>query len=195
MTKSIANFISYALNPPFVLIFSTFLLIFRTNGNFISALVWAFYSFFFLLFLAAFLIYGVHKGFLTDLDVSKRKQRPLLFIVSLIISTVYLIGLYLLHAPQILVVFTYAIILCLILFSIINTFIKASLHVATVSAFLIALSLEYKGLYFILLLFIPLVAWARVKIKRHSVAEAIVGGILGSLLSLGMYLFVYAFNL
>jgi membrane-associated phospholipid phosphatase len=65
--------------------------------------------------------------------------------------------------------------------------IKASVHVAAISGLLTSLIIIYKGYYILLLLLIFIIGWSRVKIKRHSVPEVVIGGILGSLLSLIMY--------
>ena len=74
--------------------------------------------------------------------------------------------------------------------SLINLRLKVSIHVATVTALLFTLAIVYQGYYYVTLLLIPLVAWSRLRIKRHTLPETIVGACFGILLSLSLYLFV-----
>jgi membrane-associated phospholipid phosphatase len=186
----LARIISYVLNPLTVLVLVPFFLVYRTTHDLQSAILWTIYTFAFLLAITLFLFYGVKKKYFTDLDVSKREQRPLLFKACGILIVLYSVGLFLFKAPIILPATTFGIIFGILVISIVNRKIKASLHVATISACIFAIAIVYRGFNFFLLLLIPLVAWARVKTKRHTISETIVGGALGILLSLGMYLFI-----
>lgn len=71
--------------------------------------------------------------------------------------------------------------------SIVNTRIKASVHVAAVSALITGLALVYQGYYWLLYILIPVICWARVKIERHTVPEVIAGSFIGSILAVIMY--------
>lgn len=184
---ALAQVLSFLFNPVMLLVFVPLLLVYKTTGDVVMAMVWTGYTMIFLLAMTFFLIYGVHKKIFTDLDVSKRTQRPLLFGVSLVIALLYLGGLFLLNGPKILIIVVLGIIISVVVASFINTKIKVSIHVATVSALLFALAIIYQGYYFLTLLLIPIVAWSRVRIKRHTLPETIVGGIFGILLSSGMY--------
>ncbi|MGH7202865.1 MAG: hypothetical protein ACREHC_00290 [Candidatus Levyibacteriota bacterium] len=187
---ALAQIISFLFNPVMLLVFVPLLLVYKTSGNVVWALAWTGYTMIFLLAMTFFIIYGVHKKIFTDLDVSKRTQRPLLFGVSLVMALFYLGGLLFLNVPKILIVVSLGIIISVVLASFINTKLKMSIHVATVSALIFALAIIYQGYYFIALLLIPVVAWARVRIKRHTLPETIVGGIFGILLSCGMYILI-----
>lgn len=193
MKVAFARAISYIFNPIVLLLFAPFLLIYKTQNDFNAAVVWTLYTFVFLLILTAFLFICVKKRIFTDLDVSKREQRPLLFLATIILTLLYLFGLVIFHGPQVLMAVVLGVLLGILLVSIINTRIKASIHVATVAALIFAIAVVYGGYYLILLLFIPFIGWARVKVKRHTVPETVVGGILGSLLSLIMYFSVKFF--
>ncbi|HSX09129.1 MAG TPA: phosphatase PAP2 family protein [Candidatus Saccharimonadales bacterium] len=190
MKIAIAQIISFLFNPILLLVFVPLLLVYKSTGNIVSAFIWTVYTMIFLLALVFFIIYGVHKKIFTDMDVSKRTQRPLLFIVCLVMGLLYLWGLYFLNGPKILMVIVIGLMISVLLASLINLKIKASIHVATVSALLFALAIVYQGYYYIALLLIPTVAWSRLTIKRHTLPETIVGGCFGILLSLGVYLFV-----
>jgi hypothetical protein len=191
MITSVAQVISFLFNPVLLLVFLPLLLVYRTTGDVVLALAWTGYTLIFLLTMIFFVIYGVHKKIFTDLDVSKRTQRPLLFVVSIVMSLVYLWGLSFLDGPRILSIVAFGFIISILIISVINTKLKVSFHVATVSALLFTMAIVYQGFYYLTLLLIPLVGWARLRIKRHTLPETIVGGLFGILLSLGMYLFVH----
>jgi len=187
---SLAQVISFLFNPVMMLVFVPLIIVYRTTGDVILSLAWTGYTMIFLIAITFFVIYGVHKKIFTDLDVSKRTQRPLLFTVGLFMTLIYLWGLFFLNGPKILSVVTIVFICGVLLIALINTRLKVSFHVATVSALLFSMAIIYQGYYYLTLLLIPTVAWARLKINRHTLPETIVGGCFGILLSLSMYLLV-----
>jgi len=188
MMTSLAQIISFLFNPVMLLVFVPLILVYRTTGDVVLALAWTGYTMIFLLAITFFVIYGVHKKIFTDLDISKRTQRPLLFFVGLVMSLVYLWGLFFLNGPKILIFVTIGLIVGVLLLALINTRLKISFHVTTVSALLFAMAIIYQGYYYLMLLFIPTVAWARLKVNRHTLPETISGACFGILFSLCMYL-------
>jgi membrane-associated phospholipid phosphatase len=190
MRLRVARFISLVLNPLALIIFVPFFLLYKSTGDLYAAVNWTLYTLVFLLIIAIFILICVRKGIFTDYDVSKREQRPLLFFVAIILALLYLFGLYLFNAPTILFIVTYGIIIGIIAASIVNRWIKASMHVATISAMLSALAIVYGRFYYLLLLLIPIVAYIRVKAKRHTISETIAGAIFGCALSLLLSLMV-----
>jgi len=195
MFTSLAQVISFLFNPVMMLVFLPLLLVYRTTGDVVQAMVWTVYTMIFLIAISFFVVYGVHKKIFTDLDVSVRTQRPLLFIVGIFMTLVYLWGLFFLHGPKILMLVTEGFLFGVLLMSIINTRLKISFHVSTVSSLLFTMAIVYQGYYYLTLLLIPLVAWARLKIKRHTLPETLAGACFGILLSLGMYLLFHHYVL
>lgn len=193
MKLALARFISFVLNPLFIIVVVPFFLIYRTTGDLFSAFNWTMYTILFLLIMGGFILYKVRQGTFTDYDVSKREQRPLLFLVSGVLAIVYLIGLSLLKAPSILYAVTFGVIIAVALASIINNWIKVSMHVSTITALLVSLSLIYGGFYYFLLFGIPLMGYIRVRAKRHTVPETVAGAIFGMSLSIVMYLVITSF--
>ena len=106
MRTALAQIISFFFNPVMLLVFVPLFLVYKTSGDVISALAWTGYTMIFLIAMTFFVIYGVHKKFFTDLDVSRRTQRPLLFLAGIFMSLVYLWGLFFLNGPRILIVVT-----------------------------------------------------------------------------------------
>lgn len=190
---SFARFISFVFNPLIILILLPFFLVYKSTSEISSALVWTGYTGIFLSAIAVFIFLGVRRKVFSDWDVSVRAQRPLLFTFFIILGILYLLGLFLFQAPRILFIVTVSMLFGVLIVSAINMRIKASIHVATVAALILGAVLGFGGYYSFLLIFVPLVGWSRVKIKRHTVSETIVGGIVGSLLLLGIYGFFQAF--
>lgn len=184
----LARLISYIFNPVVLLFPAPFFLVYKTSQNSVYALEWTVFSWIFIFAVAAFVLYAVLRGIFTDFDVSKREQRPLLFLFTAIVAVLYMIGLFFLHGPKILYVAVLGILLGIFCISLINTRLKASIHLATISALITALSILYGGMYLVLLILIPLIVWARVTVKRHTIEEALVGMLAGGLLTFGLYI-------
>jgi hypothetical protein len=122
---------------------------------------------------------GNKKGTYTNFDVSNKVQRQswykyvlaLLFIVTL---TLFLTG----QSPNL--KFSVLLFFLLLLTSqIVNNFIKSSLHVSLniLIAFLIIQMNFTVGILFFL--FIPIIAWARLSSKMHTLKEIMVGASIG----------------
>jgi hypothetical protein len=188
MTTKLAKFISFISNPLFVLMPVPFFLVYKMTHAMNYSIRWELYSFAFILFIVGFIIYGVKKEIFTDLDVSKREQRPLLFSIALVLALIYIIGIYIFNGPFILLITIAGILIGIFIASIVNLKIKASIHVATVSAATMSAGIVYGGKYWLLLIIVPVIGWARVKIKRHTLPETIVGATLGGILSICMYI-------
>lgn len=185
--KSLARIISFITNPIFILFPIPYLLIFRFGYGHVLAIKWTLFSLIFLFLAGVFVIYEVKNKVFSDMDVSRREQRPLLFAVTTGITVIYMLSLSYFKAPFILFITVWGIMLGIVLATLINTRIKASLHVCSITA----VCLTIVRLYYLsplLLLIIPIVAWSRIKIKRHSVPEVIAGFILGVILTVFMYI-------
>lgn len=188
----IARIISLISNPVLILIFLPFFLVYKTTKDLNAAWNWTLYTLVFITIFVLFVLIGVKKKIFSDIDVSKREQRPALYFMGALLSVLYLYVLFLFQAPRILFITLFGIILGILITGLINIKIKASVHVAAISGLITSLSIIYKGYFLFLLILIFIIGWSRVKIKRHTVPEVIIGGILGSLLSLIMYFITIA---
>ncbi len=188
MSNFIARIISTVFNPFLILPPTLYLLIDRVAKNDIYAFKWAIFSFVFMSIVGIFVFFGVILGIFSDMDVSKREERPLLFAFMGIVAILYLISLFIFNAPKVLLVIVFAISLGLVLMSIVNSKIKASLHVATISSLISSIAIIYGGVFLLAFSIIPVIAWSRVKTKRHTLLEAVTGGILGIALTAIVYI-------
>lgn len=132
------------------------------------------------------MLFAVWRGIFSDLDVSKRQQRPLLFFVFFLLTVLYLTGLVYFDGPPVLFVAVGGILLSISCISLINRKIKASLHMATITAVLLTLGILY-NISLITLVLLPILAWSRIKVKRHTLQETIVGMLCGAFVTAVMY--------
>lgn len=187
MLKKIAQFISTVLNPITLLSPVAYFLVLRQTGNHELAFFWEIISLIFLLIVSVFILIGIEEKIFSDIDISKRKQRPLLFTFAMGLCAIYIVFLYFLKAPSILFITAFTIILGIIIFEAVNRVTKASIHVGTISAFTTSVSLVYGGLFYLTLFLIPLVAWSRIKTHNHTKKQTVIGGSLGILITLVVY--------
>lgn len=190
--KLLANLITLILHPLILALLAVFLIVLRETGNVDTAFLWTCISVFFAAVISAFVLFGIKKGFFTNIDVSVRKQRVILYPFAAAVMLIFVFVLLFFNGPKFLLVGLVAFIISLGILDVINRKIKASIHVATVSALAVGI-VEMFGLVAIPVLFaIPLVAWARVLEKKHTPKETIAGFLSGSILAIvGIFVVQY----
>jgi membrane-associated phospholipid phosphatase len=102
----------------------------------------------------------------------------------------YLIFLLIFHAPTILLVGTFSIIFGVIVLGIVNMFTKASGHLAVLSAFVTFLVLTEGWKFLPTFLLLPVMAWARIKTKNHTLLQTVLGTLVGVLTTIAIYVIV-----
>jgi hypothetical protein len=190
MSKKLAEIISFVLNPLIVLMPVPFFLVFEKSNNLMLSFQWAGISIFFIFLFFLLILIGIKFGVFSDLDISKREQRPTLFLVGMALTISYFIFLFLFHAPAVLFAGVAAIVLGTIVLGIVNMFTKASGHLAVFSAFLTFLVLAEGWEFLIGFLLLPVLAWARIKTKNHTVLQTILGTVVGTSTILIIYAIV-----
>jgi len=188
MLRNLARFISFFLSPLILFLPTPFILVLKETGNISYSLKWTFFSYIFLFSVILFVLLGMLIGFFSDYDVSKKGERPKLFAFSGIVTFLYLGSLILLSGPKILYLVVFGIILGVFIVSLVNNWIKASIHTATVSAFTLSLVILFGYMFIPVLLLIPAMAWARIKLKKHTQPETLTGGFLGIVLTIIVYI-------
>ena len=183
----VARLVSSLFHPIVLLLPIPYLVIMRVSNNYIQAIRWTFISWAFIVIAGLVILYEVRTGKFTNLDVSRREQRPLLFSLIGITTIVYIFSLIIFRGPTVLLILAMGVIIGLVFLELINTKIKASIHVACVSSILFALVMLYGLAYFWLLFLIPFVAWSRIKLHRHSINETLIGALFGIFLTFLVY--------
>ena len=182
MSKKLALCISFIFNPLIFMLPVPYLAVYRDTRDSLYALKWELVSLPYIAIVGLFLLYGLRRHIFSDMDVSVRQERNLFFLFSGVVAFLYLYFLLLFKSPLNLFIIACGMALGIILFSFVNLLIKASGHVAVVSAFAISVAMVYGGWFLLTLLLIPLVAWSRITLRRHTVPEILVGGVLGAFL-------------
>jgi hypothetical protein len=188
--RILAEVLSLVFNPVIFLFSLPFLVVYRQTTNLSSAIKWELFSGFFVVIGLAIIYLGIRRGIFSDEDLSKRQEREEFYYFALILSFTYLIASLLLRGIFFhLSIVGLGLFLAIIIFTFVNKFIKASVHLGALWAFIITVSLLFGLNYFWLTIWIvPLVMWARLYLKRHTKKELIVGSMLGIFITLATFL-------
>ncbi len=131
----------------------------------------------------AYILIGMRRGWVSDLELSHREERPRFIVVSVSSDLLALLILYLGDAPHMIwqLALVYAC-LGLTMFTISN-FWKISLHMVSVGGFATLLVYVFGPSVWWLFLGLPLVAWARLYRRKHTPAQLIAGALGGILIT------------
>ncbi len=115
------------------------------------------------------------KGFITNFDVSDRKQRASLFPYLLVLVAIMWFVMYMYNFPYAITHGVLFFFLMLLVITVINLKLKASLHAAS-SMFICMMIVNINPFVgFAMLFFSLVVAWSRLVLKRHTLPEIIAG--------------------
>jgi hypothetical protein len=135
----------------------------------------------------AYLRMGIQRGWVSDMELSRREERPRFILVSLSSDVLALLVLRLFGGPHLLtlIVLTYFC-LAIVMFSI-SSFWKISMHMAGVGGFSTALVFVFGAPALWAFLSLPLVAWARLHRRKHDIPQLIAGALAGTLVTLFVF--------
>lgn len=190
MKLILANIITAILHPLILALVAVFLLVFKETGNIQKAFTWTFVAGFFVAIIVAFVLYGIKKKFFTNIDVSVRRQRVILYPFSVIVMIIFSVMILVANGPKALLFGIIFFIISLIILDLINTKIKASIHVAGTASLAVGVVAVFGYVAYPVLLLPFFVAWARIIEKRHTLQETAVGYLVGTFLTLGSLLIV-----
>ena len=150
-----------------------------------SGLLWAILALFIVTGIPlGYLVIGRKSGWVSDLELSRREERPRFILVSLSSDVLALAALWLGNGPHLLrlIVLAYFC-LAIVMFSI-SSFWKISMHMAGVGGFSTALVFVFGAPALWVFLSLPLVAWARLHRRKHTIPQLIAGALAGALITL-----------
>jgi membrane-associated phospholipid phosphatase len=127
-----------------------------------------------------FISYGVRRGRWSDRNVGAR--RPRLMVLAFITASVAtgLILLLLLGAPRLLTGYLAFMLASVALLAAITTVWKISIHCAVASGSVTILALLYGPPVLTAYVLVALLGWSRVVLEDHTVAQVVVGSVLGA---------------
>ncbi|MCD2197229.1 hypothetical protein LQ327_28040 [Actinomycetospora endophytica] len=129
---------------------------------------------------AAIVDVGVRRGRYTDHHLSRREQRAVPLGLSAASVLVGLAVLGFAGAPRAIVALQVAVLVTVLVVTAVTLAWKVSLHVAVVGAAACVLTLLGGGWWALSWLAVPVVAWARLRLTAHTVAQVVVGCVLGA---------------
>ena len=174
----IAQFFSNLFSPPLTVVYG--IIISAPFLDTTSPWLWAAaFIFLFLIPPILYVIYLCKIGLVSDFHLSIRTQRlrPLLLIIM---NTIFwLIVFYVMDSPKYLIVLAGSCLILVVLMFLITLFWKMSGHGAAAGGICVV-SLSLLGeLAIPFTVLIPIIAWSRVRLERHSISQTLVGFLLG----------------
>jgi membrane-associated phospholipid phosphatase len=129
-----------------------------------------------------YIMYLVRKGIVTDFHLNVRKERTKPFLIMTANTAVVFLVMLLLGAPKLILIVIATAILQLFFMLLITLRWKISGHCTAVAGLVVlALALFGENLLPSTLL-IPLVAWSRIRLKRHTPAQTVAGSFMGAVI-------------
>ncbi len=128
----------------------------------------------------AFVFWLYARDRISDLDMSIRAERETVFGGFVVFYLAGTIALWLTHSPKLLIASMAGFTLSTIVVQYITRYWKISTHALGISASLVALTWLYGRQVWPFLMLIPLVCWARVYLKAHTVLQVIAGACLAT---------------
>ena len=193
----LAELISWAFFPPFIAtLFFTFL-IFWYAVDFGEGLKWiVVVSPFLIIVPIIFFAVSLKLGWISDIDLSRREERPAFLSVFIGSLAVALAVLYILKVPENLLIYVLSALLVVIFSSIITLYWKISFHTAVTASVITAITILGGGAFSWMFLLILPVGWARVVLERHTLYQVIGGTLIAFVITWAVfYLFGYSFKM
>ena len=136
--------------------------------------------------IAILTIHQVRRGAWANVDASNPRERPILFIVA-IASILALIGCLAITQPHsILLRGSEVTLVLLIVCAIITRWIKVSLHLAAAALTATTLLLLKSPIGWGVATILPILAWSRLALGRHTPIELVLGAVLGMIAGIAM---------
>jgi len=193
MGKKLAKLTSNILNPFLASLVVIILLSFESTSSTSDALKWLLISIALSVFpVFTVIVYLVRNRKLDGIFVNPRSQRSKIYLLAIGCAVVGCIILYYLGAPRLLAATFAAGLTAMVVFMCINLAWKISLHTAFIAASITVLIIVYGSIGAVTLILLPPVAWARIKLKHHSVAQVATGALLAALI---VFIVFYLFGL
>lgn len=186
MKLKIAKLLSFIFHPVVFTLLIPFLVAYHNSSDFSNGIKWAIFTACFIF--ASMFVFFLFKPieFLKDVDISKKELRPLFYAICLVFAIIYfLIAVIFKGIFSPLSIISLGVIVGIVFFELTTIFLKASIHTAVATSYIITIGVYYGFGAFLLTAWLPLaVGWSRLVLKRHTMSEAITGAILGSIVTL-----------
>lgn len=129
--------------------------------------------------LISFIKWGMKTRHFSNFDVSRRKQRFLLYQAVIFLTLLFYFFGKAIGISNIILEFSILFLILIVILGVVNVKVKASVHIASLTIISVAAGFYYGGFLIFLPLLIPILAWSRVYTKRHTKKEVLVGFLVG----------------
>jgi membrane-associated phospholipid phosphatase len=173
----LAVLLTNILNPTWLLLPILILVTYSATGSWQEALKWAGLAATIVVLPLLALIYRrVRVGVYADSQVSVREQRHILYLVGAICTTVFCITVYTLDGPMQLKAMLMALFAAGLVAMGINYFLsKVSIHAGGIAGLAMVLVILFGRSALPAMLLVPMVAWSRVALGRHTIRQVVAG--------------------
>jgi hypothetical protein len=183
---------SNILNPFLISVVLILLLSFRATSGVLDALKWSLILVAIsILPVCSVIVYLARKGKIDGVFTAVREQRTRIYLVATVWAVADCVVLYYLKAPPELLAAAVAGLSATVIFMCVNMWWKISLHTAFVAALATMLVFLYGWVALLVVVLVLFMFWVRVELRRHSLAQVVVGAILAALVvSVVFYIFL-----
>jgi len=183
MRKRVAKLTSNILNPYLVSLVVIIVLSLESASSLSDAIKWS------LILVGvtimpvfSVIVYLAHKEKLEGIFIVARRQRNKFYLLACICAVASFLILLLGDAPLVLIATFVAALSAIIVFMGINLLWKISLHTAFAAGSVTVLTILYGAVGASTVMLVPPIAWARIELKQHSLAQAVAGALLAALI-------------
>ncbi|MFC1873289.1 hypothetical protein ACFLW3_00535 [Chloroflexota bacterium] len=176
MRKQIAKLVSIVFSPFVIGLGLILLASLETTASISEAFRWSLILIILsILPILFFTIFLVRKKRLDGILASARKQRTIIYGLTIVLAIITSTILITLKAPLTLIALSVISLTTSIVFMCVNLRWKISLHTAFIGGAVVVLFILYGVRSIVSIVVLPLVAWARMELKQHSPAQVIIG--------------------
>jgi len=174
--NKVAKTISYIFDGSFISVPIFLIVCLMVVDNKIEAINWAFLCLLFGTVVPYLYIYFLYKKKkINDMHMPEKENRIKPMVVACISYIICFIILYVLEGPKILKSIFAVIIVSTVILTIITYFWKICLHASGITFMVITFYILFGKWILLMIPLIPLIGWARVRIKKHTVSQVILG--------------------
>lgn len=188
MTERIARLISNILNPFLISAVVLVMFSFKDTPSTAEAVKWILISLVIgVLPVLTAVIWLVKNKKMDGFFDNTRWQRRSVYLLASALGAIGCGVMWYFKAPEVLAVTFTAGFIEIVVFMIINCYWKISLHTAFTAAAVTVVCLVYGVVALWILIFLPLVGWARYRLHQHSLLQVAAGGLLAAAIAIGIY--------
>ena len=185
---AVAKIVAEVFSPPWVAVALLGLIAARMSDDVAQFLqAWLSASFFLVIIPLGVIIFAVKRGRISDLQVSRAKQRYIPFTAVILSAGTGVALLIVLNAPKEVLAVILGAVGGVIVALPITPFFKLSIHTASVAGSAAILAIAFNPWLLLTGLLVPLVGWARTKTSHHTAQQAAAGAGIGAILAAAVY--------